>query len=61
MKEAMHRAIAAPKLLIRYELIDPVLRDKAYRVPYIRLETPAPAEPTAQTQRAGQNRVSTLC
>ena len=30
----------------RYELIDPVLRDKGYRVPYIRLETPAPVEPT---------------
>src|SRR5262249_883793 len=29
----------------RYELIDPVLRDKGYRVPYIRLETPAPVEP----------------
>jgi type I restriction enzyme R subunit len=29
----------------RYELIDPVLRDKRYRVPYIRLETPAPVEP----------------
>ncbi len=30
----------------RYELIDPVLRDKGYRMPYIRLETPAPTEPT---------------
>lgn len=29
----------------RYELIDPVLREKGYRVPYIRLETPAPVEP----------------
>lgn len=29
----------------RYELIDPVLRDKGYRTPYIRLETPAPVEP----------------
>jgi type I restriction enzyme, R subunit len=29
----------------RYELIDPVLRAKGYRVPYIRLETPAPVEP----------------
>src|SRR4051812_48494339 len=26
----------------RYELIDPVLRDKGYRIPYVRLETPAP-------------------
>jgi type I restriction enzyme, R subunit len=29
----------------RYELIDPILRDKGYCVPYIRLETPAPVEP----------------
>ena len=29
----------------RYELIDPVLRDKGYRVPYVKLETPAPVEP----------------
>jgi type I restriction enzyme, R subunit len=29
----------------RYELIDPVLRDKGYRLPYVRLETPAPVEP----------------
>jgi type I restriction enzyme R subunit len=29
----------------RYELIDPVLRGKGYRMPYIRLETPAPVEP----------------
>lgn len=29
----------------RFELIDPVLRDKGYRIPYIRLETPAPVEP----------------
>lgn len=29
----------------RYELIDPVLRGKGYRTPYIRLETPAPVEP----------------
>lgn len=29
----------------RYELIDPVLRKKGYRVPYIQLETPAPVEP----------------
>jgi type I restriction enzyme R subunit len=28
----------------RYELIDPMLRGKGYRVPYIRLETPAPVE-----------------
>jgi type I restriction enzyme, R subunit len=29
----------------RYELIDPILREKDYRVPYIRRETPAPVEP----------------
>jgi type I restriction enzyme, R subunit len=29
----------------RYELIDPILRDKGYRVPYVKLETPAPVEP----------------
>ncbi len=28
----------------RFELIDPILRDKGYRMPYIRLETPAPVE-----------------
>ena len=35
----------------RYELIDPVLRDKGYRVPYIRLETPAPVEPSGPKGR----------
>ncbi len=29
----------------RYELIDPLLRVKGYRMPYIKLETPAPVEP----------------
>jgi type I restriction enzyme R subunit len=29
----------------RYDLIDPILRGKGYRVPYIKLETPAPVEP----------------
>ena len=33
------------ELETRYELIDPVLRAKGYRMPYIRLETPAPVEP----------------
>ena len=28
----------------RHELIDPALRAKGYRVPYVRLETPAPVE-----------------
>lgn len=35
----------------RYELIDPVLRGKGYREPYIRLETPAPVEPTGPKGR----------
>jgi type I restriction enzyme, R subunit len=35
----------------RYELIDPVLRAKGYRIPYIRLETPAPVEPTGPKGR----------
>jgi type I restriction enzyme R subunit len=35
----------------RYELIDPLLREKGYRVPYIRLETPAPVEPTGPKGR----------
>lgn len=35
----------------RYELIDPVLREKGYRVPYIRLETPAPVEPVGAKGR----------
>lgn len=35
----------------RYELIDPVLRAKGYRLPYIRLETPAPVEPTGPKGR----------
>jgi type I restriction enzyme R subunit len=29
----------------RYELIDPVLRQKGYHTPYVKLETPAPVEP----------------
>jgi type I restriction enzyme R subunit len=29
----------------RFELIDPVLREKGYRTPYIKQETPAPVEP----------------
>ena len=35
----------------RYELIDPVLRDKGYRMPYIRCETPAPVEPVGPKGR----------
>lgn len=35
----------------RYELIDPVLRGKGYRAPYIRLETPAPVEATGPKGR----------
>src|SRR5262245_58485255 len=36
----------------RYELIDPILRAKGYRLPYIRLETPAPVEPTGPKGRS---------
>src|SRR5215510_4414623 len=35
----------------RYELIDPALREKGYRVPYIKLETPAPVEPVGPKGR----------
>src|SRR6266478_7621126 len=35
----------------RYELVDPVLRGKGYRIPYIRLETPAPVDPTGPKGR----------
>jgi type I restriction enzyme R subunit len=40
--------IAAPaknEAETRFELIDPVLREKGYRMPYIKLETKAPVEP----------------
>jgi hypothetical protein len=29
----------------RFELIDPLLRGKGYRMPHVRLESPAPVEP----------------
>jgi len=35
----------------RYELIDPVLREKGYRTPYIKLETKAPVEPIGHKGR----------
>jgi type I restriction enzyme R subunit len=35
----------------RYELIDPLLREKGYRLPYIKLETPAPVEPIGPKKR----------
>src|ERR1051325_8207925 len=38
----------------RYELIDPKLREKGYRLPYIRLETPAPVEPIGAKGRRRQ-------
>jgi type I restriction enzyme R subunit len=46
----------------RYELIDPVLRDKGYRIPYVRLETPAPVEPTGPKgrRRAGPGKTDYL-
>lgn len=46
----------------RYELIDPVLRDKGYPLPYIRLETPAPVEPIGPKglRRAGLGKTDDL-
>jgi type I restriction enzyme R subunit len=46
----------------RYEKIDPVLRDKGYRMPYIRLETPAPVEPIGAKgrRRAGPGKTDYL-
>jgi len=41
----------------RYEMIDPVLRDKGYRLPYVRLETPAPVEPIGPK---GRRRLGTV-
>ncbi len=35
----------------RYELIDPVLREKGYRKPYVKLETKAPVEPVGPKGR----------
>ena len=35
----------------RYELIDPLLREKGYRMPYVWLKTPAPVEPTGPKGR----------
>ena|SRR6185295_18608411 len=35
----------------RYELIDPILRDKGYRMPYVQLGTPAPVEATGAKGR----------
>jgi len=46
----------------RYELIDPLLREKGYRIPYIRLETKAPVEPIGfkGRRRAGAGRTDYL-
>ncbi|HZS03760.1 MAG TPA: hypothetical protein VFD58_02715 [Blastocatellia bacterium] len=46
----------------RYQLIDPILRDKGYREWRIRLETPAPVEPTGNKgrRRAGAGRTDYL-
>jgi type I restriction enzyme R subunit len=35
----------------KFELIDPVLREKGYRIPYIKMETPAPVEPIGHKGR----------
>ena len=46
----------------KYELINPVLREKGYRMPYIKLETPAPVEPTGPKgrRRSGPGRTDYL-
>lgn len=46
----------------RYSLIDPLLRDKGYRMPYIKLETKAPVEPIGHKgrRRAGAGRTDYL-
>jgi type I restriction enzyme R subunit len=46
----------------RFELIDPVLREKGYRQWRIRLETPAPVEPVGYKgrRRAGSGRTDYL-
>ena len=38
----------------RYELIDTILREKGYRQWRVKLETPAPVEPTGKGQRHGR-------
>lgn len=35
----------------KYHLIDPILQDKGYKTPYIKLETPAPVEATGSKGR----------
>ena len=47
----MPTALTKNEAETRYELIDPVLRDKGYRHPYVKLETPAPVEPTGPKGR----------
>lgn len=46
----------------RYELIDPVLREKGYREWRVKLETPAPVEPTGHKgrRRTGNGRTDYL-
>ncbi|MCX6969445.1 MAG: DEAD/DEAH box helicase family protein [Verrucomicrobia bacterium] len=46
----------------RYELIDPVLREKGYRKPYVKLETKAPVEPIGAKgrRRSGPGRTDYL-
>jgi len=46
----------------RYELIDPVLREKGYRKPYVKLETKAPVEPIGPKgrRRPGHGRTDYL-
>lgn len=46
----------------RYELIDPILREKGYRQWRVKLETPAPVEPTGNKgrRRSGNGRTDYL-
>ena len=46
----------------RYELIDPGLREKGYRKPYVKLETKAPVEPVGPKgrRRSGPGRTDYL-
>ena len=45
----------------KYELINPVLREKGYRMPYIKLETPAPVEPIGPKGRRRSGPGRTVC
>jgi type I restriction enzyme, R subunit len=56
------KSMAKNETETRYELVDPLLREKGYRLPYIRLETPAPVEPIGPKgrRRKGPGKVDYL-